>query len=57
VDVLKKWLTEILVSDEGVTASEYAIIASLLAIVIITAVGLVGTRLQGLYQTVASNLP
>ena len=57
MDVLKKWLTEILVSDEGVTASEYAIIASLLAIVIITAVGLVGTRLQGLYQTVASNLP
>ena len=42
--------------DEGVTAVEYGLLASLIAMVIVTAVTAVGTKLSGLYNSVASNL-
>ena len=37
----------------GVTAIEYGLIASLIAVAIITAVGLVGTDLSALFTTIA----
>jgi pilus assembly protein Flp/PilA len=40
----------------GVTAIEYGLIAALVAVVIITAVTLVGTKLSGTFQAIASNL-
>jgi len=40
----------------GVTAIEYGLIASLIAIAIIVAVNLVGTNLNTTFNTVASNL-
>jgi pilus assembly protein Flp/PilA len=43
-------------SEKGVTAIEYGLIASLIAIVIIGAITLVGTRLTGIFTTIANAL-
>jgi pilus assembly protein Flp/PilA len=42
--------------EEGVTAIEYGLIASLIAVVIIGAVTLVGTNLRDVFNFVATNL-
>ena len=44
----------ILRGEEGVTAIEYALIASLIAVVIAAAVGTLGVTLSGLFNKVAS---
>ncbi|AOJ05534.1 MULTISPECIES: Flp family type IVb pilin [Burkholderia] len=46
------WLRD----ESGVSAIEYALIASLIAIVIIGAVQIVGTSLQSVFSTVASDV-
>jgi pilus assembly protein Flp/PilA len=43
-------------NEEGVTAIEYGLIASLIAVVIITAVALVGTNLTAVFNFVAGKL-
>ena len=43
--------------EDGVTAIEYGLIAAGIAVVIITAVALVGTNLTTLFDTVANKLP
>jgi pilus assembly protein Flp/PilA len=43
-------------SEQGVTAIEYALLASLIAIAIITAVTLVGTNLTATFTTIAGKL-
>ena len=42
--------------DSGATAIEYGLIAALISVVIIAAVTLVGTNLQGTFNSVASSL-
>ena len=42
--------------EEGVTAIEYGLIAALIAVVIITAVGLVGTDLNVVFNRIATAL-
>lgn len=42
--------------EEGVTAIEYGLIAALIAVVIITAVALIGTRLDGVFDNIADCL-
>lgn len=42
--------------EQGATAIEYGLIASLIAVVIIAAVGLVGTTLSGTFQQVADHI-
>lgn len=42
--------------EEGATAVEYGIMVSLIAVVIIGAVTLIGTSLQGTFNTVAGSL-
>lgn len=42
--------------EEGVTAIEYGLIAALIAVVIITSVTLVGSKLAALFTAVATNL-
>jgi pilus assembly protein Flp/PilA len=42
--------------QSGVTAIEYGLIASLIAVVIITAVKLVGTDLSATFNSIAANL-
>jgi pilus assembly protein Flp/PilA len=43
-------------SDDGVTAIEYGLIAALVAIVIITAVTLLGTNLSSVFNKVATTV-
>lgn len=43
-------------NKKGVTAIEYGLIASLIAVVIITAVTLVGTNLSTTFSTIANKL-
>ena len=51
------WLKSFAKSDEGVTAIEYGLIASLIAVVIITAVTLVGADLTRTFDNVAASFP
>jgi len=50
MEKIKRFLKE----EEGVTAIEYGLIAALIAVVIITAVTLVGTNLTTTFNTVAN---
>jgi pilus assembly protein Flp/PilA len=43
-------------SEKGATAVEYGLMVALIAIVIIVAVALLGTRLSGLFNTVATSI-
>jgi pilus assembly protein Flp/PilA len=43
-------------SEKGATAVEYGLMVALIAIVIIAAVALIGTRLDGVFDTVANSL-
>ena len=43
-------------SESGVTAIEYGLIASLIAVAIIVAVTLVGTNLSGLFNYIAGKV-
>lgn len=52
MEPLKLWQDE-----EGVTALEYALIAALIAVAIIAAVRLVGTRATNTFNTVANQMP
>ena len=52
-----KTLRRFLRTEDGVTAIEYGIIASLIAVVIITAVTLVGTDLTRTFDNVAASFP
>ena len=53
-----KYLARLFIVEDkkGVTAIEYGLIASLIAVVIITAVTLVGTDLSTVFNTIATNL-
>jgi pilus assembly protein Flp/PilA len=53
---LKALVTDLTDQDEGATAVEYGLIVSLIAIAIIVAVTLVGTNLNVLFNSVATNL-
>jgi pilus assembly protein Flp/PilA len=44
-------------NEKGATAVEYGLMVGLIAVVIITAVTLLGNRLNGLFTTIANALP
>ncbi len=50
------WLKSFANSDESVTAIEYGLIAALIAVVIISAVTLVGTELSNTFDTIQTEL-
>ena len=55
--VTKSLATLLIFQDKkGVTAIEYGLIASLIAVVIITAVTLIGTNLSTTFTTIANKL-
>jgi pilus assembly protein Flp/PilA len=54
---MTKLLRRFMLCQQGVTAIEYALIASLLAMVIVTAVGSVGTALSSSFTNIASAFP
>ena len=53
---MSKFVQRFLKDESGATAIEYGLIASLIAVVIVTAVGLIGTRLNTKFQAVADKL-
>jgi pilus assembly protein Flp/PilA len=55
--MMKNQLQRLAAAAEGVTSIEYALIASLLAIVIITAVTGIGSSVKGMFETVAGGMP
>jgi pilus assembly protein Flp/PilA len=50
-------LNENLKEDRGATAVEYGLMVALIAVVIIAAVTAIGTRLNGIFETVRDALP
>lgn len=50
-------LIELFKREDGVTSSEYALIAALIALVIIGAVTLMGEAVNGTFSNVASQMP
>jgi pilus assembly protein Flp/PilA len=55
-DQMSRVISRFVVEKDGVTAIEYGLIAALVAVVIITAVSLVGTNLGNVYTSIASSL-
>jgi len=53
---MRKSLQRFVRDESGVTAMEYGLIAASIAVVIITAVGLVGTNVTAVFTTVAAAL-
>ncbi len=53
---MRKLVTRFIKSEEGATAIEYGLIAALIAVVIITAVTALGTKLSGVFNSVQSSL-
>jgi pilus assembly protein Flp/PilA len=53
--VMKK-LVNLLKNESGATAIEYGLIAALIAVAIITAVGLVGTNLTNTFTTISGSI-
>jgi pilus assembly protein Flp/PilA len=50
---MQNFISQFLRNDSGATAIEYGLIAAGIAVVIVTAVKLVGTNLTGTFNTVA----
>ncbi|MBI5606332.1 MAG: Flp family type IVb pilin [Deltaproteobacteria bacterium] len=53
---MKKWIKSFLAEEEGANAIEYGLIASLIAVAIITAVTAVGTALVTKFNAVSTAL-
>ena len=51
-----KTILKLLKDDAGATAIEYGLIAALISVAAIAAMGNVGNNLQSIFNTVASNL-
>lgn len=51
-----KFVQKFIRDEEGVTAIEYGLIAALIAVVIIAAVTIVGTRLDAVFDAIGSSL-
>nr|WP_179401031.1 Flp family type IVb pilin [Burkholderia guangdongensis] len=52
VNAVSRWIDD----EGGVTSIEYALIGMLIAVVIVSAVSALGTKMHDLYQTVASQI-
>ena len=51
---MRRLVTRFVKNEDGATAIEYGLIAAGISVVIITAVQLVGTNLQGTFNSVAN---
>ena len=54
---MTKFVTRFLKDESGATAIEYGLIAALVAVVLVTAVGAMGTKLSGTFTKVTTALP
>ncbi len=53
---MTQFIKKFVKDESGATAIEYGLIAALIAVLIITAVGLVGTRLEAVFEAIADGL-
>lgn len=49
-------ITRLLKSEKGATAIEYGLIAALIAVIIITALSTLGTKLSAVFNSVATSI-
>jgi pilus assembly protein Flp/PilA len=54
---MKRLLNSLIFFEEGATAAEYAIMVSLVVVVLISAVGLFGINTNNMFQLVAGKYP
>jgi pilus assembly protein Flp/PilA len=54
---MSTFVTRFLKDESGATAIEYGLIAALIAVVLVTALGLLGNNLARTFNTVANDLP
>jgi pilus assembly protein Flp/PilA len=54
---MSRFVTRFLKDQSGATAIEYGLIAALVAVVIVTAVGAMGTKLSSTFVNVTNSLP
>jgi pilus assembly protein Flp/PilA len=54
---MSKFVTRFLNDESGATAIEYGLIAALVAVVLVTALGAMGNKLSGTFNKVANSLP
>jgi len=54
---MSKFVTRFLKDESGATAIEYGLIVALIAVVIITAVTTLGTKLSNTFSNVGNKLP
>jgi pilus assembly protein Flp/PilA len=56
IETMKNLINRFAKNESGATAIEYGLIAGLIAVVIITAVGLVGTDVTAVFNKIAASL-
>jgi pilus assembly protein Flp/PilA len=54
---MSKFVSRFLKDESGATAIEYGLIAALIAVVLVTAVGAVGTSLKGTFNKISNAMP
>jgi len=54
---MSKFMTRFAKDESGATAIEYGLIVALIAVVIITAVTTLGTKLNGAFKSINDKLP
>ena len=54
---LSGFISRFVADESGATAIEYGLIAALVAVVLVTALGAMGTKLSGTFNKVATALP
>jgi pilus assembly protein Flp/PilA len=54
---MSKFIARFAKDESGATAIEYGLIAALVAVVLVTALTAMGTKLSGTFTTVSSKLP
>lgn len=53
---MKDMFTRLLMEEDGQAMAEYGLIIALIAVVVITAVALIGTNLDTVFNTIANRL-
>jgi len=53
---MSKFVTRFLKDESGATAIEYGLIAALIAVVLVTAIGAVGDSLKATFETIQAEL-
>jgi pilus assembly protein Flp/PilA len=54
---MTQFVTRFLKDESGATAIEYGLIAALIAVVLVTALGALGTKLTGTFTKIEAALP